>query len=76
MADGSLVDQAEPVLNSATRVAISRADRLLRSGHAGQRRQQREAIKRRESGEERLADIGRSYNVSGWTISRVPSGTA
>lgn len=33
--------------------------------------QQREAIKRRESGEESLADIGRSYNVSGATISRL-----
>ena len=33
--------------------------------------QQREAIKRRESGGETLAEIGRSYNVSGWTISRL-----
>ena len=33
--------------------------------------QMQEAIKRRESGEERLADIGRSYNVSGWTIARL-----
>ena len=32
--------------------------------------QQREAIKRRESGGESLADIGRSYNVCGATISR------
>jgi hypothetical protein len=28
----------------------------------------REAIKRRDHGEETLAEIGRSYNVSGWTI--------
>ena len=36
--------------------------------------QQREAIKRRDRGDETLAEIGRSYNVSGWTISRlVPS---
>jgi DNA invertase Pin-like site-specific DNA recombinase len=34
--------------------------------------QQREATKRRERGEESLADIGRSYNVSGATISRLP----
>ncbi len=34
--------------------------------------QQREAIKRRSRGEESLADIGRSYNVSGATISRLP----
>jgi DNA invertase Pin-like site-specific DNA recombinase len=31
--------------------------------------QQREAIKRRDQGEETLADIGRSYNVSAATIS-------
>jgi hypothetical protein len=30
--------------------------------------QKREAIKRRDHGEETLAEIGRSYNVSGWTI--------
>ena len=33
--------------------------------------QRREAIERRESGGETLAEIGRSYNVSGWTISRL-----
>jgi DNA invertase Pin-like site-specific DNA recombinase len=33
--------------------------------------QQREAIKRRNRGDESLADIGRSYNVSGATISRL-----
>jgi hypothetical protein len=33
--------------------------------------QQREAIKRRDHGEETLAEIGRNYNVSGWTISSV-----
>ena len=33
--------------------------------------QKREAIKRRDHGEETLAAIGRSYNVSGWTISRL-----
>jgi DNA invertase Pin-like site-specific DNA recombinase len=35
--------------------------------------QQREAIERRDRREESLADIGRSYNVSGWTISRLQS---
>ena len=35
--------------------------------------QKREAIKRRDSGDESLADIGRSYNVSAATISRLPS---
>ena len=33
--------------------------------------QQREAIKRRDKGEETLVEIGRSYNVSGWTIARL-----
>src|ERR1700752_1299837 len=33
--------------------------------------QQKEAIKRRDQGEETLTDIGRSYNVSAATISRL-----
>jgi len=33
--------------------------------------QKREAIARRERGDETLVEIGRSYNVSGWTISRL-----
>jgi len=33
--------------------------------------QRREAIKRRDHGKETLAEIGRAYNVSGWTISRL-----
>jgi DNA invertase Pin-like site-specific DNA recombinase len=33
--------------------------------------QRREAIKRRDTGEESLAEIGRSYNVSATTISRL-----
>jgi DNA invertase Pin-like site-specific DNA recombinase len=33
--------------------------------------QKREAMKRRDHGEETLAEIDRSYNVSGWTISRL-----
>src|SRR6202790_2347039 len=33
--------------------------------------QQKEAIKRRDQGDETLADIGRSYNVSASTISRL-----
>ena len=33
--------------------------------------QKREAFKRRDLGEETLAEIGRSYNVSGWTIARL-----
>jgi hypothetical protein len=33
--------------------------------------QKREAIRRRAKGDESNADIGRSYNVSGWTIARL-----
>jgi DNA invertase Pin-like site-specific DNA recombinase len=33
--------------------------------------QKREAIKRRDKDGETLAEIGRSYNVSGWTIARL-----
>jgi hypothetical protein len=33
--------------------------------------QKRDAIRRRGHGEETLAEIGRSYIVSGWTISRL-----
>jgi hypothetical protein len=33
--------------------------------------QKKEAIRRRAKGEDSLADIGRSYNVSGWTIGRL-----
>jgi IS30 family transposase len=33
--------------------------------------QKKEAIKRRDHGEETLAEIGRSYNVSHSTISRL-----
>jgi hypothetical protein len=33
--------------------------------------QKREAIRRRDKGEDSLADIGRSYNVPGWTITRL-----
>jgi DNA invertase Pin-like site-specific DNA recombinase len=31
----------------------------------------KEAMRRRDKGDETLAEIGRSYNVSGWTISRL-----
>ena len=33
--------------------------------------QRKEAIRRRDQGDESLAEVGRSYNVSGWTISRL-----
>ena len=40
--------------------------KLKLTGH-----QRREAIKRRDHGDETLAEIGRSYNVSGWTNARL-----
>ena len=36
--------------------------------------QKAEALERRDAGKESLAEIGRSYNVSGWTISRLTEG--
>jgi DNA invertase Pin-like site-specific DNA recombinase len=33
--------------------------------------QRKEAIRRRDHGEETLAEIGKSYNVSGWTVARL-----
>ena len=33
--------------------------------------QRKEAIHRRDNGDETLAEIGRSYNVTGWTIARL-----
>jgi hypothetical protein len=33
--------------------------------------QKREAIRRRDHGDETLAEIGRGYYVPGWTISRL-----
>lgn len=36
--------------------------------------QRREAIRRRDRGNETLADIARTYNVSPATISRLPAG--
>src|SRR5216684_6639197 len=38
--------------------------------------QKREALERRERGHETHAEIGRSYNVSGWTISRLNASVA
>ncbi|MGH6834995.1 MAG: hypothetical protein ACREC9_05470 [Methylocella sp.] len=33
--------------------------------------QQQEAVKRRAAGKETLGEMARSYNASGWTISRL-----
>jgi hypothetical protein len=48
-----------PILGLSTRAPV------------GFERQKREATRRSDKGEETLAEIGRSYNVSGWTIGRI-----
>ena len=50
--------------------AVARGVRMGRKPKLTHHRQQ-EAIKRRDHGEETLAELGRSYNESGRTISRV-----
>ncbi|MBV8702188.1 MAG: hypothetical protein JO118_00620 [Acetobacteraceae bacterium] len=50
--------------------AKARGVRLGRKPRLAPHRQ-REAVCRRESDEEALAEIGRSHNVSGWTIARL-----
>ena len=60
----------------STRTGEGRARAVARGQRMGRPpkltpHQQREAIKRRDRGGESLADIGRSYNVSGATISRL-----
>jgi len=59
-----------------TRTGEGRARAVARGQRMGRPpkltpRQRRAAIKRRDRGGESLADIGRSYNVSGATISRL-----
>jgi DNA invertase Pin-like site-specific DNA recombinase len=59
-----------------TRTGEGRARAVARGAKMGRPpkltpHQRREAIKRREHGEESLTDIGRSYNVSAATISRL-----
>ena len=59
-----------------TRTGEGRARAVARGQRMGRPpkltpRQRREAIKRRDRGGESLADIGRSYNVSAATISRL-----
>jgi hypothetical protein len=71
---GGLADlEREPI---RTRTGEGRARAVARGQKMGRPpkltpHQRREAIKRRDRGGESLADIGRSYNVSGATISRL-----
>ena len=59
-----------------TRTGEGRARAVARGVKLGRKpkltpHQQKEALARRERGEETLAEIGRSYAVSGWTISQL-----
>jgi DNA invertase Pin-like site-specific DNA recombinase len=59
-----------------TRTGEGRARAVARGQRMGRppkltAHQQKEAIKRRDRGEESLTEIGRSYNVSAATISRL-----
>jgi DNA invertase Pin-like site-specific DNA recombinase len=63
----------------STRTGEGRARAVVRGVKMGRPpkltpHQQQEAIKRRDQGEETPADIGRSYNVTAATISRLAGG--
>jgi DNA invertase Pin-like site-specific DNA recombinase len=71
---GGLAEFERALIRARTREGRERAKakgvkmgRKLKLGE----HQKREAINRRDHGNETLAEIGRSYNVSGWTIARL-----
>jgi DNA invertase Pin-like site-specific DNA recombinase len=71
---GGLAEFERELIRTRTREGRARAmERGVRLGRKPTltRHQQQEAIKHRDHGDETLAEIGRSYNVSGWTISRL-----
>jgi DNA invertase Pin-like site-specific DNA recombinase len=81
IASGAKTDRAQlrrllDVLDARARTGEGRARAVARGQKMGRPpkltpHQQKEAIKRRDQGDETLADIGRSYNVSAATISRL-----
>jgi DNA invertase Pin-like site-specific DNA recombinase len=71
---GGLADVERDLIRTRTAEGRSRAQK--RGQHMGRPpkltpHQKHEAIKRRDTGDETLADIDRSYNVSPATISRL-----
>jgi len=71
---GGLAEFERELIRARTSEGRKRAkDRGVKLGRRPKltEHQRREAIRRRERGDESLADIGRSYNVSGWTIGRL-----
>jgi DNA invertase Pin-like site-specific DNA recombinase len=71
---GGLAEFERDLIRTRTGEGRSRAKaRGVKLGHKPKLtlHQKREAIARRERGDETLAEIGHSYNVSGWTISRL-----
>jgi DNA invertase Pin-like site-specific DNA recombinase len=71
---GGLVESERELIRARTSEGRDRAKaRGVKMGRPSKLagRQTREAIKRRDHGEETLAEIGKSYPVSGWTIARL-----
>lgn len=71
---GGLAEFERELIRARTADGRARAkDRGVRVGRKPKLtvHQRKEAIHRCEKGEESLAEIGRSYNVSGWTIGRL-----
>ncbi len=70
---GGLAEFERDLIRARTAEGRERAARGVKLGRRPKltEHQQREAIRRRESGKETLADITRSYNVSHSTISRL-----
>jgi DNA invertase Pin-like site-specific DNA recombinase len=71
---GGLAEFERELIRARTgegRVRAKARGQSLGRPHKLTEHQRREAIKRRDEGDETLADIGRSYNVSGSTISRL-----
>jgi DNA invertase Pin-like site-specific DNA recombinase len=71
---GGLAEFERELIRSRT--AEGRARAMAREVKLGRKpkltaHQQQEAARRRNRGDETLAEIGRSYNVSGWTIARL-----
>jgi DNA invertase Pin-like site-specific DNA recombinase len=69
---GGLAEFERELIRARTGEGRARAKaRGVHMGRAAKLTKHQEALKRRDAGEETLAENGRSYNVSGWTIARL-----
>jgi DNA invertase Pin-like site-specific DNA recombinase len=74
---GGLAEFERALIRARTREGRERRERAKACGVKLGRKpkltehQKREAIRRHDRGDETLAEIGHSYNVSGWTIARL-----